>query len=316
VYGLTVFIVLLAVGTEAISRAGFLQKWLVPVYAGGLLIGISFISFPIHTSIQNESTTRVISITTQFNSSLLATTEGAQKKAEILAIAVNQATKRNPDFILLPEDSRYLESLTQNQNPIQAMQFFQFTHAGTGSILIDSGRLELPTGETVLRASIFDGHSKLLYQFDKQYLVPQGEYVPTLYGAFMSGLGYGNLIRAIARDSAYRPGPLKQAPVIPEYIPGILFCFESVRPNGVAALMARRPLPFIAHPISHGWFHSSEILRQQLDVMLRIQARQSGLPIVSAGNMASSKLYTPQGEIERGSIVGSGESFELSEFIF
>lgn len=163
---------------------------------------------------------------------------------------------------------------------------------------------------------MFDGVNKKLWQFDKQYLVPQGEYVPTLYGAILYLLGYGDVVARVAQDSSYRPGPLTQTTSLPSYIPGVLFCFESVSPVGVSSLQKNRPLPFVAHPISHAWFHTPHILWQQLDVMLQIKARYSGVPIVSAGNMVAGKLYLPNGEIVDGRVVGTGDRYQLREFTF
>ena len=77
-----------------------------------------------------------------------------------------------------------------------------------------------------------------------------------------------------------------------------------------------RKLPFVAHPISHAWFHSSKILWQQQDVMLRIQARWQGIPIVSAGNMMQGKLYLPNGQIDNGEIIESGDGWNITKFVF
>lgn len=97
---------------------------------------------------------------------------------------------------------------------------------------------------------------------------------------------------------------------------GVLFCFESVRPDGVIELSNTRHLPFIAHPISHAWFHTPRVLWHQLDIMLKIQARQSGLPIVSAGNMTEGKLYLPDGTVHQGEVIGEGKYYTLRLYRF
>ncbi len=258
----------------------------------------------------------VISIDTQLEAALLNSLDGEQVKINTVRTAVDHAVGVSPAVIVLPEDSRYLQSQFNSLYPDQAMSMFLFTHQNTETILIDSGRQETDNGMTVLRANVFDGVSKKIWQFDKQYLVPQGEYMPYLYQVLFTMLGFKSEIAVIGQDSAYRPGPLVQTASLPAYIPGVLFCFESISPTGVPKLEQSRTLPFVAHPISHAWFHNPVILWSQLDVMLQLQARYSGVPIVSAGNMAVGKLYLPNGVIETGKVIGEGDRYQLREFIF
>jgi hypothetical protein len=258
----------------------------------------------------------VIGVDTQFDAQLLHDSDGDQIKDTTLRTAVTAAIEQAPDYVLLPEDSRYLSSQYDSRYPNQAMSMFLFEHKNTKTILIDSGRYDTADGLTVLRASVFDGVSRKIWQFDKQYLVPQGEYIPYLYQSLFVLLGYGTKVSEVAQSSSYRPGPLLQTAALPPYMPGVLFCFESISPTGVPQLTQTRNLPFIAHPISHAWFHNPTILWQQLDVMLQIQARYSGVPIVSAGNMSTGKLYLPTGEIKPGVVVMAGDRYQLREFTF
>lgn len=312
VYGLGLVLVGVAVGLWKFKRT------VSPVQLGGVLILMYILATFIpwtESDIQSRNQT-VIAIDTDFDPGLFATDEGYQAKNETVRTAVNEALEREPDVILLPEDSRYGVENFDIDAPKQTMAYWQFNHKNTPTILIDSGRHTTASGDTVLRANVFDGASGQLWQFDKQYLVPQGEYVPLAYGFVLKLLGYGSMVDAVARDSSYRPGPLNQTVELPDSIPGVLFCFESVNPNGVSRLAQTRSLPFIAHPISHGWFHTPTILWQQLTVMLQVQARYSGVPIVSAGNMVAGKLYLPSGEIQTGTVVAEGERYRLREFTF
>ena len=313
VYGLTIILLALAVFgywlTIRVSKK-------LSIIMGVLLYSI-FSFTTITPNIESQTPITVIAVDTQFNAEFISTIEGLEFKATTLAHAVDTAVKNKPNVIVLPEDSRYLSSQFNSLYPNQAMSMFQFTHGNTNTTLIDSGRYTTEAGMTVLRANIFDGVSKKLWQIDKQYLVPQGEYVPLVYSTALRLLGYGFVVDAVAIDSAYRPGPLTQTSELPNYIPGVLFCFESVRSQAVRVLSETRDsIPFIAHPISHAWFHSPLILWQQLHVMLQLQSRYSGLPIVSAGNMATGKLYLPNGIIDSGEIIESGDKYILRKFQF
>ncbi len=313
VYGLTWLFVTMAV----------FGYWLIPRVSKSKCIclgGVTYLAFSYITftpSFNSKTAVTIITIDTEFDARLLSTTEGLALKATTLATAIDEAIKKEPNVILLPEDSRYLSSQYNDLFPSQAMSMFLFTHADTKSLVIDSGRYTTETGMTVLRANVFDGVSKRLWQFDKQYLVPQGEFIPHAHGFVLRLLGYSAMVDAVAKNSAYRPGPLLQTSELPDYMPGILFCFESVSPQAVRTLVRARPnLPFIAHPISHAWFHTPTLLWQQQDVMLQLQARFSGVPIVSAGNMTTGKLYLPNGHVVEGVTLESGTRYTLREFRF
>ena len=211
-----------------------------------------------------------------------------------------------------------MTTLYDGLTPRAALSQFMFTHQASQAVLIDTGRTELDSGATVLRATILDGHHNQTYQFDKQYLVPQGEYVPYLYGGVIRLFGYSSAMDTVARDSSYTPGPyvFDQVDKAAD-IPAVLFCFESVRPDAVHKIVTAQPdVPFVVHPISHSWFHSSQVLSHQLDTMLRIQARWSGVPIISAGNMSDGKSYLPNGVIATGTRLSGGEEWELRRYSF
>ena len=124
--------------------------------------------------------------------------------------------------------------------------------------------------------------------------------------------GFGDVAKKLQERFTYVPGPEPSQAQFAAHVPGILFCFESADPVAVKRLLAQRPVPFIAHPISHAWFHESELLWKQQDVMLKMQALWSGVPIVSAANMAKGALYTKEGKKILPTPKLSGESWEVS----
>jgi apolipoprotein N-acyltransferase len=312
VYGLTILMVGISIFLYIIKKN--ISTIRFAGVAITLVILVSFVSFPL--SEQGNTTQTVIVVDTRFDPQMLSTEFGYEVKFDTLQTAVDAAVAQSADVVLLPEDSRYLYGKFIDANSEQVMAYWQFAHPDSRAVVIDSGRYTTQSGETVLRASVLDPKNNVVWEFDKQYLVPQGEYVPTAYGAVLRVLGYGRVVDAVAADSSYIPGPLSQTAKLPSHIPGVLFCFESVNPLGVTTLGHARTLPFIAHPISHGWFHEPTILWQQLDVMLQVQARFNGLPIVSAGNMVAGKMYLPSGKIETGEVIETGERYTLRRFTF
>lgn len=210
--------------------------------------------------------------------------------------AVAAADTAGAAYVVLSEDMRYITS--RLDSPLLPLNLRQ--RWGTSSItIIDSGRVA--TGDdAVLRGVVYDNETADKWVADKQYLVPQGEFLPALYAGVLQRVGYGPVLQEIGREVNYVPGP-QAVQTFAGNTPGILFCFESVTPWGVRRILsARDQTPvFVAHPISHAWFHTPTTLWRQLDTMLRVQARWNQVPIISAGNQAPSAVYYPNGVINR-----------------
>ena len=207
-----------------------------------------------------------------------------------------QITITDIDYIILPEDARFSAGL--DSGLLGAVQLRMVFGTSSKATLIDSGRVE-QNEQTVLRSEIIELSDLRRTKLDKQYLVPQGEFMPQLYAMLFRGLGLGSHIAEIEQTLAYQPGPYHDQLQLDTSMPRILFCFASVNPRGVRQIIGTDMLsrPLVVHPISHAWFNEPTILHQQLDTMLRVQARWNQVFILSAGNQAPSKLYTPGGAV-------------------
>ncbi len=216
-----------------------------------------------------------------------------QIREDVLFDAVDSALLTGADYIILPEDSRFTSYFS---NFIDVVPYLK-SRTDNDVVLIDSARTEI-AGVTTLRAYIYDSSADEIFAFDKQYLVPQGEYVPYVYQSLISLFDPSGKLLSSIQDTVYRHG-LDQADLkLPDNIPNILFCFESVTPFGVRDSVGRRKdTLFIAHIVSHAWFNREpEILWHQLDAMLVTQARFNNLPILQASNQARAKVYLPNGD--------------------
>jgi apolipoprotein N-acyltransferase len=310
VYALSFSAVVMGYGLYLGSLKFSLQKIVWGI--GGTLIFLTVSGLPLlYSDIPNKVVPdmTVAIIDTSFGGKSFYQRDNALTyKSMQLNEAVTAALELKPDYILLPEDSRFFSANTSVE---MSIRLFRFLHANSESVIIDSGRTPITNGEVVLRATIYDGTAKESYAVDKQYLVPQGEFLPQFYLISLTALGGGEMIKRIGKQLAYRPGPFASQTILSKHIPGVLFCFESTDPQGVSKLIAERDVPFIAHPISHAWFHESQVLWQQQDVMLKVQALWSGVHIVSAGNMAYGALYTKNGRKVIPEKVANGESWQV-----
>jgi apolipoprotein N-acyltransferase len=165
-----------------------------------------------------------------------------------------------------------------------------------------------------LEAYIYNSQTAESRQIAKRYLVPQGEYVPTAYSNLFTLFGQEAVVDYIEDHINYVVGGYTTQTNLPVDTPAILFCFESVDPMGVRRLTQEHPhAPFVSHPISHAWFNQSEILWNQLDSMLRVQALWNNTYIVSASNQGRSQLYTPQGSVLDMDEIASGENWSVKK---
>lgn len=282
--------------------------WWVVGGAALLMCGGWFIGHFMTTS--PSITTTVAVVETDFSAALLATPGGRSEQVEALRSAFTAALKTNPQYVLFPEGAGFIAGLYPNVDPTVAYNYYRFDFADPSTIVIDSMRHELADG-SVLRGVTYDGVHKVVSQFDKQYLVPQGEYVPSLYGTVLDALGLTDLVATMRYQQSYIPGPFTTPTAVTDQMPPILFCFASSDPLGVRRMNVTAATPFVAHPVAHAWFHTPTALWYQLDQFLRIQGVWNHVPIVSAGNLAPSKVYWPDGSVTVGPVVAEGDLWRV-----
>ncbi len=254
-------------------------------------------------------------VTTSFYSDEVVSEVGKLQKQQALEAAVSAALPLGSDFLLLPEDSRYLQNRYGNIDQKTRFSSWQWEKQNPSTVLIDSEAVRTESGTMFLRASIYDGGHQTTAYLDKRYLVPLGEYVPAFYVALFRIFGDENLFGALKDWLVYEPGPktvLTTAERQNKSLPGILFCFEAVNPQGVTALKKRYNPPFIFLPISHGRFHQPLIFWHQADLFQKTQAVQSRLPIAVAANRAESLVYLPDGKTTKGEVVAEGDGWQLN----
>lgn len=251
-------------------------------------------------------------VTTDFLSVELVEDENKVKKQESLSAAVEAALPYSPDYILLPEDSRYMLNRYDGGNEYR-FGSWRFEYGDPETILIDSEAVEQSNGQRFLRANIYDGKSKEVAFVDKRYLVPLGEYIPGFYVAIFKLLGGSELSAELVAGMTYVPGPQTTlSNVSSNYLPLLLFCFEGLNPRGVNSLTRQANTSFVAHPISHGRMYTKQILTQELYLIQRTQAVWGRLPIAVSANAAESKVYLPNGKTTTGEVVASDDKWQVN----
>jgi apolipoprotein N-acyltransferase len=310
VYSLGVLAVAIAVLVVYLFEKPVYRRYSYGLFA--LLILTSFISPAILPSQSTNKTDKyytVAIIDTTFTIKDLRTENGVQDRQEQLELAIKRALELAPDYIILPEDSRYFDQ--QNEANFVAKQF-AFLHDTPQVVVVDSGRAE-DSDQSVVQSFVYNGDEKAVEQSQKRYLVPQGEFMPTLYKSALKLFGKDEVVERFAKTVAYQVGSNTSQSNFASTTPGVLFCFESVSPWGVRTVLNERgSVPFVAHPVSHAWFHHPKTLWSQLDTMLRVQAIWTQQYIVSAGNMASGFMITSTGTLVRQAPIASGEKWNIA----
>jgi apolipoprotein N-acyltransferase len=229
-------------------------------------------------------------------------------RGERLNEAVAAAMETGASYVVLPEDSRFTEMV---DNPDVAYRTFSFLNKRSEVVLIDTSRVLTSGDEAALRGFVYDGVAQKMRLADKQYLTPLGEYFPYTYGYALSIFGLHEQATKMNKELSYRPGVFKSQSDFPDYLPRILFCFEVLNPISVRSLVKNAEVPFVAHPISHAWFHDSRLLERQLDNMLKVQSVWNQVTIISAANMTSSKIYSPDGSVIEPVTTVEGENWQV-----
>jgi len=278
------------------------------IVLGFLFLFISGVLLPQPTGESSQREYTVAIIDTEFPLTELRTSDGRVLIAKKLEAAMQAALAIEPDYILLPEDSRYFNQANQ---PQLTKAQFGFRTGSPEVVIVDSGGTQVGS-QFVLQSFIYNQQSAAVDQSQKRYLVPQGEFMPALYAVGLRLFGQGALVDTISQTLAYEIGSdLSQADYATSS-PGILFCFESVSPWGARTIMRERAaVPFIAHPVSHAWFNEPQVLWNQLERMLRVQAIWSQQHIVSAGNHVAGYVVTPTGAVIYPKPVAQGEHWHL-----
>lgn len=273
-----------------------------------VVIGSSFLTTEQVTERSGQSVTIVDTTFGGVDFFSLPSDEREKERLTTLSEALSVALATNAPYVVMPEDSRVSHA---THGPRTSFKYWQSLVGEVDSLVIDAGRVLIGPQTAALRATIYDPRGAVGHVVDKKFLVPQGEYMPLFYHSLLQVIGLGEIASAVSARLAYRPGPYQSQAAFPRHVPGILFCFEDADPLAVRRLVRERPVPFVAHPISHAWFSYPESLWQQFDAMLKTQAVWNQTPIVSAGNMVAGALYTPRGEKIVPTVVGVGDRFTV-----
>jgi hypothetical protein len=210
-----------------------------------------------------------------------------ERQQKVLTSAITAAIADGNSYVILPEGANFAQFFEDDT----AVLSYLDTLGGDDVVLVDSGWVKQTNGQSFFRARLYDTKTMRVYQLDKQYLVPQGEFMSYLFSTLLQATGFSAAAKQPETFYSGVPGTQKWELDWPAYLPGVLFCFESIDPWGARRVARSRSVPFVAHIISHAWFHEPHVLWHQLDQMLKVNTRFAGVPLYQAANMHEAKQY-------------------------
>jgi len=303
VYALTLVLVVLAViGFVLVQR----KCWIL---VGVLLLTacVSSVWSPTGTTPGQGVTVAVVD--TDISATYRLTNQGQFAKEAIIDAAYDAVTDMSVEYAVFPEDSRVFD---QSQGISNLEALLEFTTPSSSPMVIDSGSVS-GAASSVLQGVIYDPVRTEAAIATKRYLVPQGEFMPTAYYWLLRLIGFRETAEYMKLNFSYTVGTESSQSHFRTEMPALLFCFESVDPTGVRSLLQDRtdaPL-FVAHVVSHAWFHDARNLYPQLEAMLRTQAIWNKVYIVSAANQATGYTVTSNGTVIYPKPVSFGEGWQV-----
>ncbi len=141
---------------------------------------------------------------------------------------------------------------------------------------------------------VIDSHGALLDRYDKQHLVPFGEYLP--FADFFDRFGVTQFIHFPGGfDAGSGPGVL-HAPGLPDALP--LICYEAVFPQEIGSIFHpdERRASWMLNVTDDAWFGVTPGPHQHF-AQARLRAIEQGLPLVRAANTGVSAVVDGLGRV-------------------
>lgn len=200
----------------------------------------------------------------------------------------------NPSLIVWPETSMpfYFQDDTPLRKPV--LDFLASTNA---TLLLGAPAYSLGAGSYTLfnRAFLIDGSGKRPTWYDKEHLVPFGEYMP-----LPSWLPLEKLVHGVGD---FAPGQDQKPLRAGDLAMGMLVCYEAIFP-GLAQERVSQGANLIVIISNDAWFGATSAPMQHLN-LTALRAIEQGRWIVRSTNTGISAFIDPLGRIHR-----AGPQFE------
>lgn len=203
---------------------------------------------------------------------------------------------RGADIVAFPEGSDFLK-LLREPAPARANPTLRSIFAGTTlPALIDSGNAYSSHGTLRSRVEVYDIEANTSAFEDKRFILSYGESMPAYVRAFAAVIGKGSVLESLVALRGLTPGNDTRPLVAASASLGVLFCDEAMSPV-LYRLLAKEGARVFVNVSSHGWFHGSRMVADQMLNVSIVRAVESRRWYVQASDISPSFALDPYGRI-------------------
>ncbi len=287
VYALTVLIALLALALVILFRNAEIRSRFTQ--ASCLLFVVVCLAVGAFEPKSVPGETKVAAIYTFYTANNEASKRARVEQQDAIRDAAKAALQAGAGYVVMPETVSVFSDPSDTERNLAFIR----ENARGPAVLVDSFVDNEQSSAANVAAAVYDTGRNEVHIVHKQYLLPYGEYFPYHMKLLFSVAGITT--EEVLDGRVVYDGGSKDPIDTPSDLPRVLFCSENISPYLAFFRSRNSDTPFIAHMVSHGWFQDPDTLWNQLDMMLKTNARFSGLPIIEAGNSTPPRAFDSMG---------------------
>ncbi len=302
VYGVS-FLIILVNSSLAVLFMSFKKKiagqYIIPViYTTVLVIGVYIYGSQkinnIDSQIKKAEKTTISIIQGNIKQNLKWSDEFKIHTIEKYIQLSKSQIKKNPDLVIWPETAL---PFYYGFDRVLSNHVNQCVESSKTNFLIGSPAFELDKEHTRFynRAYMFDGFADITGSYDKNHLVPFGEYVP--FGDYLTFLGKitaqaGNFSTG---NQAFLPLEFNNHNLNVTRKTGVLICFEILFPS-ISSKFVKNGADILTTITNDAWFGHSSAAMQHFSIAV-FRAVENRRTLARAANTGISGFIDPKGKI-------------------
>lgn len=218
------------------------------------------------------------------NPSILYMEAGEEERRAEVVLSLLKNTE-SADILLIPEGLELMRYAKPEERDLLLEKF---------DMIVDARTLRKTGGEKVSRALFWYSDGPLDFS-EKQFTLPLGEHAPYIYRA-LAAFAPEEFRTQFLRTRALISGEEHRLASLEEGSISVRFCNETMSPSLYASDTSRGAVLF-ANVASHGWFHGSHTVYEQMQTIAKVRAVESRRWYVQASNMVPSFAIDPYGHV-------------------
>lgn len=209
------------------------------------------------------------------------------KESNRLVASLMLEDKNKKDIIVLPEDSRFLSSLSQEER-------MALEEAKAGTLIVDGDTIAYDAKLATISFFVEAGQNKASWR-GKEFLLPFNEYIPYFFDVIF-GFFIGDELESYKSRHTYTQMPSGKTVLFNGVRVGTLICSEILSFRMIENMGDERP-DIIFFQSRLNVFNNNPLFLMHLRSFSKIAAAQLRTPILSSNNYAPSYLISARGAI-------------------